>query len=109
MSAKDLLKDKDKKFRLLFEDHPQPMWVMDPQTGGFLEANGAASHLYGYTAQQFRNMNISELAADNNHPAVDAAGVTAWRHRTSTGRIIDIEAAVHDISYGGKPAQLAVL
>src|ERR1035437_5046755 len=29
MSAKQLLQDKERKFRLLFEDHPQAMWVMD--------------------------------------------------------------------------------
>src|SRR6476646_984416 len=110
MSAKDLLKDKDKKFRLLFEDHPQPMWVMDPATGNFLEVNAAASKLYGYSAEQFRNMNVRDLvAADNAEPGVDAGGVAIWRHRTTTGRVIDIEAAVHGISYGGKPAQLAVV
>src|SRR5438270_1939404 len=109
MPAKDLLKDKDKKFRLLFEDHPQPMWVMDPETGNFLQVNGAASQLYGYTAEQFRNMNIRDVVVENNTTAVDPAGVAVWRHRTSTGRVIDIEAAVHDISYGGKPAQLAVV
>jgi PAS domain S-box-containing protein len=85
------------------------MWVMDPETGNFLEVNGAASRLYGYTAEQFRNMNIRDVAVVNNTPAADPAGVVVWPHRTSTGRVIDIEAAVHDISYGGKPAQLAVL
>src|SRR4051794_9414879 len=109
MPAKDLLKDKDKKFRLLFEDHPQPMWVTEPESGNFLEANGAATRLYGYTAEQFRNMNIRDVTAENNSVPADPAGVAVWRHRTSTGRVIDIEAAVHDISYGGKPAQLAVL
>ena len=67
MSAKDLLKDKDRKFRLLFEDHPQPMWVTDPESGSFLEVNGAATRLYGYTAEQFRNMNIRDVAAENRH------------------------------------------
>jgi two-component system, cell cycle sensor histidine kinase and response regulator CckA len=109
MSGKDLLKDKDKKFRLLFEDHPQPMWVMDPATGNFLEANAAASKLYGYSAEQFRKMNIRDLIAENPAPGVDSGGVAVWQHRTTTGRVIDIEAAVHGISYGGKPAQLAVL
>ena len=50
MSAKDLLKDKDKKFRLLFEDHPQPMWVTDPESGNFLEANGAGKENHDQNA-----------------------------------------------------------
>src|SRR3954454_19993305 len=103
MSAKDLLKDKekDKKFRLLFEDHPQPMWVIDPETGNFLEVNRAASQLYGYTAEQFRMMNSRDVAVEKGGgAAVDPTGVAVWQHRTSNGRLIDIEAAVHEISYG---------
>ncbi len=113
MPAKDLLKDKDKKFRLLFEDHPQPMWVVDGETGTFLEANGAASQLYGYSADEFRRMTLRDLAvADDVNRAVSvlaAPGVTVWRHRAKSGRLIDVEAAVHGIHYAGKPAQLAVL
>ena len=55
-------------------------------------------------------MNISDVdGGEQSRRLSIRAGVTVWRHRTSTGRVIDIEAAVHDISYGGKPAQLAVL
>ena len=32
MPAKDLLNQKDVKFRLLFEDNPLPMWVCDRET-----------------------------------------------------------------------------
>jgi len=70
MPAKDLFKDKDKKFRLLFEDHPQAMWVMDPDTGHFLEANAAASRLYGYTPDEFREKRLSDLDAGSEPAAV---------------------------------------
>jgi two-component system cell cycle sensor histidine kinase/response regulator CckA len=115
MSAKELLRDKekDKKFRLLFEDHPQPMWVVDAGTGNFLEANRAASNLYGYTAAQFRDMNIRQLTEcvdpDSCSTSGKTPGVTVWRHRTASGRLIDVEAAVHEITYGGKKAELAVV
>src|SRR5437763_5389936 len=114
MPAKDLLKDKDKKFRLLFEEHPQPMWVVDGSTGKFLEVNGAASKLYGYSPEQFRSMGLRDLEApeEPSNPVGQAAaalGAVLWRHRTRNGRIIEVEAAVHDIQYGGKTAQLAVL
>src|ERR1051325_6723769 len=114
MSAKDLLKDKDKKFRLLFEDHPQPMWVVDEATGKFLEANGAACELYGYTPDEFRAKSLHELEVpeEPQTPAGTPAappGVTIWRHRSRPGGTIEVEAAVHDIQYGGTTAQLAVL
>jgi two-component system cell cycle sensor histidine kinase/response regulator CckA len=116
MSAKDLLKDKDKdkKFRLLFEDHPQPMWVVESERGRFLEVNGAASQLYGFTAEQFRGMTLQDLQApSDSFDPVGASpigpGVAVWHHRTQNGRLIDVEAAIHDIQYGGKTVQLAVL
>src|SRR5581483_4287773 len=114
MPAKDLLKDRDKKFRLLFEDHPQAMWVMDSNSDQILEANGAACALYGYTPDQFRNLNLSEIEApaDPNGalPSPPAPpNVSIWRHRTHTGHIIEVEAAVHEIQYGGRTARLAVL
>jgi hypothetical protein len=114
MPAKELFKDSDKKFRLLFEDHPQPMWVTEPETGKILEANAAARTLYEYSPEEFRNLTLKELEAppDGSEPASAApapAGVRIWRHRTQAGRLIDIEAALHEISYGGAAADLAVL
>src|SRR3954451_6486324 len=114
MPAKELLQEKDKKFRLLFEDHPQAMWVMDGDTGRFLAANAAAVQLYGYSAEQFRNMTLADLDASRETPVPEpamqaAAGVKTWRHRTGGGRLIDAEAAVHDIQFNGEQAQLAVL
>jgi two-component system, cell cycle sensor histidine kinase and response regulator CckA len=116
MPAKELLKDRDKRFRLLFEDHPQPMWVFDGDSQQLLEANAAASHLYGYSREEFRAKRLSDLNAETEVssdleilPTRSGVPVTIWRHRTATGRVIELEAAVHDIEYGGRNARLAVL
>jgi hypothetical protein len=114
MPAKDLLKDRDKKFRLLFEDHPQAMWVMDRDSDKILEANGAACALYGQTPEQFRNLAFSDIEAPGESngglPAPPTPpNVTVWRHRAHNGHVIEVEAAVHEIQYGGRPARLAVL
>jgi PAS domain S-box-containing protein len=114
MPAKELLRERDKKFRLLFEEHPQPMWVLDPETGRLLAANAAATGLYGYSAEEFCEMSIDALDAAPDPMVEESAvapppGVTVWRHRTRSGRAIDVEAAVHDIQFNGRPARLAVL
>ncbi|HLH19186.1 MAG TPA: ATP-binding protein [Bryobacteraceae bacterium] len=114
----ELLKERDKRFRLLFEDHPQPMYVFDAESQELLEANAAASQLYGYSREEFRSKKLPDLDAGPppGEDRVSAAGGTAatasvnvWRHRTSTGRVIELETAVHDIQYGGRKARLAVL
>ena len=103
MPAKQLLRDKDKKFRLLFEEHPQPMWIFDPESQKILEANPAAAALYGYSRDEFRAMPLADIQGPA-HPAA-----SAWRHRTASGRMIDVELAVHEIQYGGRKAELVVL
>ena len=60
MPAQKLLKDKDARFRLLFEDNPQPMWVFDRETLRFLEVNQAAVRHYD-TARRALNMTIRDI------------------------------------------------
>jgi two-component system, cell cycle sensor histidine kinase and response regulator CckA len=116
MPAKRLLKDKDKKFRLLFQENPQPMWVFDAESLNILEANAAATALFGFTAAEFRSMTLADMQGEEEargfsewlrqpeHPTL-----SAWRHCTKGGCLIDIEMAVHEIDYGGQKAQLAIL
>ena len=116
MPAKKILKDHDRKFRLLFQDHPQPMWLFDAESRKLLEANEAAVKLYGYSADEMRSMPMDELQASGDlerflsqpHEFPKAAP-EIWRHRTKSGRAIDVEIAVHDIDYRGKTVQLAVV
>src|SRR5215467_13179216 len=106
MPAKQLVRNKDRKFQLLFEEHPQPMWVFDPESRTIIEANAAAASLYGYTREEFRGMDLSSLQAGD----VSLPGTVGTQgHRTKSGRLIEVEAAVHEIQYGGRHARLAVL
>jgi PAS domain S-box-containing protein len=111
-----LLKNKEMKFRLLFQENPQPMWVLDPESRAFLEINAAAARLYGYSPEEFRGMTLDDLqgaeqaacfmAEQRSNPRPPSS---VWLHRTSGGRIISVEMAVHEIKYGGRRAELAVL
>ena len=78
MATKRPLKDQDtdKKFRLLFEDSPQPMWVLDPQSRVFLEANAAACALYGYSQDEFRGMSLSAIQSSEEPLDFPEAGQT---------------------------------
>ena len=63
MPAKEFLKQKDAKFRLLFQDNPLPMWVYDGETLRFLEVNEAAVAHYGYSREEFLNMTVADTWA----------------------------------------------
>ncbi|MGO4881586.1 MAG: PAS domain S-box protein [Bryobacteraceae bacterium] len=117
MPARDLLKQKDLKFRLLFQNNPMPMWVFDRETLRFLEANHAAVAHYGYTHDEFLNMTVADIRPpedlarlkDSVERANGLAASGQWRHRLKDGRLIDVEVASHTITYGGRPAVLSVL
>jgi signal transduction histidine kinase/ActR/RegA family two-component response regulator len=97
MAAKQLLKNKDRKFQLLFEEHPHPMWIFDPAAQTILEANNAAARLFEYTPEQFRGMTLQTIRTGEQ------------RYRTSTGRMIEVETGGHAIKFGGIAAELVVL
>jgi PAS domain S-box-containing protein len=105
MPAKQLLDDKERKFQLLFQDHPQPMWVVEPAERKILEANAAAQALYGHTQEEFRGMSLEAVLVCGGSGASDGPR----RHRTRTGRIIDVETAHHAIEFGGHAADMVVL
>jgi two-component system, cell cycle sensor histidine kinase and response regulator CckA len=116
MPADRLLKERDGQFRLLFEANPQPMWVFDLHTRALLEVNRAAVLHFGYTPEEFRYMQVSDLIlADERQRFLEAACNSAepqkgvWRHRTKSGRILDVDVAAQKIQYDGTSAVLCVL
>ncbi|MBJ7595513.1 MAG: EAL domain-containing protein [Candidatus Dormibacteraeota bacterium] len=106
----------DDKFRRIFHDNPQPMWVVDAESRRFLAVNSAALRLYGYTAAEFASLSIADLRVDPE-PAVVAdlararAGVSQFgaRHRLRDGRVIDVEVTTQGQEYEGRPAVLSLI
>jgi two-component system, cell cycle sensor histidine kinase and response regulator CckA len=107
----------DDKFRLFFQENPQPMWVFDRETLGFLEINEAAVKLYGYSREEFLGMRITDLQPADEVPALlegtphlhAALQPLEWHHRLKNGQFIDVEMSTREIVYGGSQAVLAVL
>src|SRR5450755_145323 len=55
-------------YRRLFEGHPQPMWVFDLETLGFLDVNAAAVRHYGYSRPEFLGMTIRDIRPAEDLP-----------------------------------------
>ncbi|HVV72580.1 MAG TPA: PAS domain S-box protein, partial [Verrucomicrobiae bacterium] len=56
----ELRKSKE-QYRFLFDENPQPMWIFDLETLGFLAFNAAALRHYGYSAAEFRSLSVRDL------------------------------------------------
>ncbi len=90
------------------------MWLFDAESRKLLEANQAAAKLYGYSPDEMRGMPFTELQSAEDvdrfaEQMKENANPQIWRHRTKSGRAIDVEIAVHDVDYGQRKVELAVL
>ncbi|WZP00815.1 ATP-binding protein [Isosphaeraceae bacterium EP7] len=71
------------RYRMLFEETPDPLWVVAPRTLAILECNEAATRQYGYTPSEFNGLTLNDLRASPEGRArvrVDAA-MEAEPHR----------------------------
>jgi two-component system, cell cycle sensor histidine kinase and response regulator CckA len=116
MPARSLHQEQEQDLGVLFEHHPQPMWVLDAATEEFLDANPAACALYGYSRDEFPGLHLTVLQEPRDaqrfleelrSPTRPTA--SAWRHLTKSGRLIDVEVATHGIRRGPRSAVLAVV
>jgi diguanylate cyclase (GGDEF)-like protein/PAS domain S-box-containing protein len=106
---------REESFRLLFANHPNPMWVYDEETLEILAVNDAAVERYGYSEDDFLSMRIINLRPTEELPrlAVDLAGPrkdfstsNGWRHLLADGTMIDVEISSHRTQYLGRDAVL---
>jgi len=117
MRDQKALEESEERYRLLFEVHPQPMWVVDANSLAFLAVNGAALALYGYSREEFRAM-----TADQIRPPEDVAGLReafkdrgseyrqrVWRHRRKNGELIHVKVVSFNLEFSGRPARLGVI
>jgi hypothetical protein len=118
--AEDALRQSEEGFRLLFENNPLPMWVLDEGTLRVLAVNEAALKHYGYAREEFLQMEMRHLhpvdetprflkRMDEMRAGIASMGPTVWHHRVRSGQIIDVEIASHKIDFGGRPASLLVV
>ena len=100
----ELPSDRDAAFRLLFADHPVPMWIYDLETLQFLDVNAAAITHYGYVRDEFLQLRVSDLNPPPAAAPLDQAGYV--QHRTRDGRIISVEIISRSLTFDGRAAQL---
>ncbi|MHB8683688.1 MAG: bifunctional diguanylate cyclase/phosphodiesterase [Dehalococcoidia bacterium] len=115
--AEAALQESEQKFRLLFADNPDTMWVYDLETLAFLEVNEAAVDRYGYSREQFLQMRITDIRPAEDIPrlreTLDGRAVLQhsgeWRHRLRDGRLIDVDITSHLVEFEGRRASLVVV
>jgi PAS domain S-box-containing protein len=110
-----------RSYRLLFERNPNPMWVYDAETLGFLAVNDAAVEAYGYSRDEFLAMTIEDIRPPEDVAALheitqgddglqgrglNVSGV--WRHLRKDGTLVDVEVTSHEHTFEGRPGRVVL-
>ena len=116
--AEEKLARSEEQYRVLFESNPNPMWVYDADTYGYLAVNEAAVRHYGYTREEFLSMNIFDVRPPESIPAVleNIAALPSphrdageWEHRKKDGTPIFVEVSSQLIDFGGRASRLVLI
>jgi PAS domain S-box-containing protein len=94
----EALRESEKKYRDMFEINNAVMFIVDPQTGRFMDVNAAACRYYGYSREEFIGMDITKIniqdpattTKDMAHAMVEKGAVFHFRHRKKSGEIRDV-------------------
>ncbi|HNY14470.1 MAG TPA: PAS domain S-box protein [Bacteroidales bacterium] len=109
-----LLEMNEAKYRYMFANNPQPMWIYDLETLAFLEVNESAINHYGYSKQEFLKMTLKDIRPPEDIPVLlkdiettrmnlNPAGT--WRHIKKNGEIIYVEILSHSVMFGNRQAR----
>lgn len=102
------LRKSEEKYRYIFENNPEPMWIYDPDTLEFVEVNQAAVDHYGYSEEEFMDMTLLDIRPDEEAEALKksvqqnkgkASYSEEWIHLTKDRKRIDVELSASDVKY----------
>jgi diguanylate cyclase (GGDEF)-like protein/PAS domain S-box-containing protein len=115
--AEEALREGEKKYRLLFEDNPEAMWVYDRETLKFLAVNRRTVERYGWSREEFLAMDIEAVRPPGELERLrhslkeqpDLEQSKNWLHWRKDGSRMWVNAASRSITFAGRPARLVHL
>ncbi len=109
------LEQSEINYRRMFNSNPQPMLIYNVDNYQILEVNDAMVKMYGYSYQEFLQMDVKALRPEDEIPyfiqkmkseASNALHMgEIWKHKLKNGEIIFVEISSHQITYNKQPAR----
>jgi PAS domain S-box-containing protein len=95
----ETLKEREALFHGMFDSHSAVMFLLNPETGFFIEANQAALNYYGYSLDEWKELkiyNINQLTKEEIKQEIAQAKAEQrkyfiFRHRLANGQVRDVE------------------
>jgi PAS domain S-box-containing protein len=99
------LENSERRYRVLFQSAPDPVWVYDAESLRFLDVNDAAIRRYGYSRDEFLSMTLTDLLPRGDPLALSGAS----RHRTNGGDVLEVEMLSSSVEFAGAEAARLLL
>ena len=101
------LKNSAIKYRLLFNENPMPMFMLDLPGEHFIDVNNAAIKFYGYDKNEFLKMSMADLKPKLMlETSIDINRNSYWLHSKRDGQLASLNIISHHIIYEDKPVKL---
>ncbi|MEJ2637280.1 MAG: PAS domain S-box protein [Calditrichia bacterium] len=116
--SKELLAQSEKRYRLMFENNPQPMLVVEKEGLHFAAVNTAAVKQYGYSLREFLNLTLLDIRPPEDIRAVqeylsqspgDMQKTGLWRHKRKDGTLFYEESTVFNSVFDGRPVYIFLI
>ena len=100
------LEDAAKKYQLLFDANPIPLYVYGVKTERFLAVNQAALLQYGFTYEEFLGKKLSAITKTVRKPGFDRSDrqINTCKHIRKSREEFDVETVSHQIIFDGQEA-----
>ena len=106
-------RESEARFRHVFGVVTDAIFLVDCESGRFLEVNPAAEQLYGYTRSEFLRMGPSDISAEPEQTksaiASRANKISARRHRRKDGSEMTVEITGSYVVINGNSVHVAVI
>ncbi len=119
IKAEKQLAESEHNYRLLFQDNPQPMLIYNPEDLQIIEVNNAMVKQYGYNRKELYAMSLIDLQSDtekdtaqqtiNKNKTLPLSDAHESKHKTKSGRIIDVRVTGAAIKYYGQKRRLVLI
>jgi two-component system cell cycle sensor histidine kinase/response regulator CckA len=112
------LTENERRYRLVFEGNPLPMWIWEVSSRRFLVANDAAIERFGYSLDEFLSMTARDVrpSAEVQHfeelvsgPVVRQNDAGVLTYRVKSGETFEAEIHASPILWGGRESYLVVI
>ncbi len=112
-----VLRDRELRFRQLFEKNSSVMLLIDPLSGQILKANKSATAYYGYPPEKLIGMSINEIillspqriAEEMRRAVHEESSHFQFQHRLATGEVRDVEVHSTPISVGNRIELMSIV